>query len=179
MEDQQIISLILDSKTAHQGFDHLMKSYQKNLYYHVRQMVYLHEDTEDVLQNVWIKVFRHLKNFKGDSKLSTWLYKIATNESIDLLNKKSKQNYISVSEYQEKVINNLKTDAYFEGDDITIKLHQSIVKLPEKQQLVFKLRYFNEMSYKEIAALTDTSESALKSSYHFAQKKIEDYLKSI
>ena len=176
MEDQTIIKLINSPVTVQKGFEILLNTYQKKLYHHVRQMVYLHEDAEDVLQNVWLKVYKNIQNFRGDSQLSTWLYRIATNESIDLIKKRSKQKKISQLEYQEKAINNLKADQYFDGDQMTVKLHQAIVQLPEKQQLVFRLRYFEELSYKQIADITGTSESALKSSYHFAVKKIEDLL---
>ena len=140
-------------------------------------MVKSHDDADDVLQNTFIKVFRHIDNFKGDSKLYTWLYRIASNESITFLNKKARQLSISNEELQTRLVENLESDVYFEGDVIQLKLQKAIATLPEKQQLVFNMKYFQELTYVEISEITETSEGALKASYHHATKKIEAFLK--
>jgi len=156
----------------------LVEKYQERLYWHIRQMVKNHEDTDDVLQNVFIKVHRSIHSFKGDSKLYTWLYRIATNEAITFLNKRAKQYHISSEALQDRLINSLESDLYFEGDEIQIQLQKAIQTLPEKQQTVFRMKYFQDITYEELSEITDTSVGALKSSYHIATKKITDYLKS-
>ncbi len=139
-------------------------------------MVLNHEDTDDVLQNTFIKVFRHIDGFKGDSKLYSWMYRIATNESINFLNKKAKQLQVDMQTLQEQRVENLEEDVYFDGDEIQLKLQKAIVTLPQKQQLVFNMRYFDELKYDEISDILDTSVGALKASYHHARKKIEAIL---
>ena len=139
-------------------------------------MVLNHEDTDDILQNTFIKVFKHIDGFKGDSKLYSWMYRIATNESINFLNKKANQMNIDLQTLQEQSVENLKADVYFDGDEIQLKLQQAIVSLPHKQQLVFNMRYFDELKYEEMSDILDTSVGALKASYHHARKKIEAIL---
>lgn len=155
-----------------------MQLYQKPLYFHIRNIVLNHDDADDVLQNTFIKVFSNVKNFKGDSKLYSWIYRIATNESLTFLQQKAKKSGISNEELQGKLINNLESDVYFEGNEIELKLQKAITILPEKQQLVFKMKYYEEMKYEEMSEILDTSVGALKASYHIASKKIEEYLKS-
>ena len=135
-----------------------------------------HDDTDDVLQNTFIKVFRNIDNFKGDSKLFSWMYRIATNEAITHLKRNARHQNVSSEEIQQSIVNNLQSDVYFEGDEIQFKLQQAIAKLPQKQQLVFNMKYFDDMKYREIAEVLETSEGALKASYHIAVKKIEEYL---
>src|SRR5690606_21769380 len=135
-----------------------------------------HDDADDVLQNTFIKVYRHIHNFKGDSKLYSWLYRIATNEAITFLNSKAKQNNTTIEKIKDDSINNLKADVYFEGDEIQIKLQKAITSLPEKQQLVFNMKYFDKLTYEELSEILETSVGALKSSYHLAVKKITAYL---
>ncbi len=137
-----------------------------------------HDDADDVLQNTFIKVFQNLDKFKGESKLYSWIYRIATNESITFLNSKAKKNNTTTQEIQAKIIDNLEADAYFEGNEIQLKLQKAISVLPEKQQLVFKMKYFEELKYEQISDALGTSVGALKASYHIATKKIEDFLKS-
>lgn len=156
----------------------LLEQYQKPLYFHIRNIVLNHDDADDVLQNTFIKVFSNVKNFKGDSKLYSWMYRIATNEALTYLQQKAKKSGISNEELQNKSINNLESDVYFEGDEIQLKLQKAIAILPEKQQLVFKMKYFEEMKYEEMSQVLDTSVGALKASYHIASKKIEEFLKS-
>jgi RNA polymerase sigma-70 factor (ECF subfamily) len=137
-----------------------------------------HDDTDDVLQNTFIKVYQNLNKFKGDSKLFSWMYRIATNEALTFLNQKAKRGGISSETLQNKTIDNLKSDSYFDGDEIQIKLQKAIVTLPEKQQLVFKMKYFEELKYEQISEILGTSVGALKASYHHAVKKIEAFVTS-
>jgi RNA polymerase sigma-70 factor (ECF subfamily) len=139
-------------------------------------MVLNHDDADDVLQNTFIKVFGNLKNFKGDSKLYSWMYRIATNEAITFIQQRAKKQGISSEEAQQKAINKLESDVFFDGDDIQLKLQKAIAKLPDKQQLVFKMRYFEELKYEEMSEILETSVGALKASYHIAAKKIEEFL---
>lgn len=161
-----------------EAFQKLLLTYQKPLYNHIRNIVLNHDDTDDVLQNTFIKVFKNLKNFKGDSKLFSWIYRIATNEALTFLNQKAKKNGITSEALQNKAIDNLQADVYFDGDEIQIKLQKAIAILPEKQQLVFKMKYFEELKYEEISEIIGTSVGALKASYHHAVKKIESFVKS-
>ncbi|MEM1001517.1 MAG: sigma-70 family RNA polymerase sigma factor, partial [Bacteroidota bacterium] len=142
------------------------------------KIVITHEDADDALQNTFIKVFRSIDKFKGDSKLYSWLYRIATNESINQLKRNAKLQQISSEEYQQVAIDNLKADQYFDGNQIQIKLQQAIASLPQKQQLVFNMKYFDNLKYKDMADILETSEGALKASYHIAVKKIEAYLRA-
>ena len=154
----------------------LISTHKERLYWHIRKIVLNHEDTDDILQNTFIKVFKHIDTFKGDSKLYSWMYRIATNESLSFLNKKAKQMKTDLSDLQEQRVQNLKADVYFDGDEIQLKLQEAIISLPQKQQLVFNMRYFDDMKYEEISDILDTSVGALKASYHHARKKIESQL---
>ena len=165
----------LQSKTSKdKAFTDLLSQYKERLYWHIRNIVTSHEDTDDVLQNTFIKVFRNIDNFKGNSKLYTWLYRIATNEALTFLSNRAKQYQISNEELQQRLVNNLTADPYFEGDEMQLRLQKAIAELPQKQQLVFKMRYFQEMKYSDMSEILDTSEGALKASYHIAVKKIEE-----
>ena len=170
-EEKEFIQELLDEKTQNEAFQKLLFTYQKPLYNHIRNIVLNHDDTNDVLQNTFVKVFQHLKNFKGESKLFSWMYRIATNEALTFLNQKAKKNGITSETLQNKTIDNLKADIYFDGDEIQIKLHKAIARLPEKQQLIFKMKYFEELKYEEISAILGTTVGALKASYHLAVKK--------
>ena len=177
-EEQEFIQELLDPKTQNEAFQKLLLSYQKPLYHHIRNIVLNHDDTDDVLQNTFIKVFQNLKNFKGDSKLFSWMYRIATNESLTFIKQKAQKNKISTEELNARTIDNLQSDVFFDGNEIQIKLQKAIALLPTKQQLVFKMKYFEELKYEEIADILDTSVGALKASYHHAVKKIEAYVTS-
>ncbi|MEM7102108.1 MAG: sigma-70 family RNA polymerase sigma factor [Bacteroidota bacterium] len=166
-----------DDRTREQAFRLLVKTYQERLYWHIRRMVVEHDDANDVVQNTFIKVFRSIGKFKGDSKLYTWLYRIATNESITFINKKKKVVATSIDDEDLGLDRALKADSYFDGDDATAQLKAAIATLPEKQQLVFNMRYYDEMSYQDISDVLGTSVGALKASYHHAAKKIEHFLK--
>lgn len=179
MQDEKaFIEQLLDVKTQNQAFQILIKEYQRPLYNHIRNIVLNHDDTDDVLQNTFVKVFQHLKNFKGDSKLFSWMYRIATNEALTFLKQKANKHNLTSSELQNKTIENLKSDVYFDGNEIQIKLQKAIATLPEKQQLVFKMKYFEELKYEEISEIIGTSVGALKASYHHAVKKIEAFVTS-
>lgn len=175
-DEKEFIFSLLNPKTQNQAFQRLMKDYQKQLYAHIRNIVLSHDDADDVLQNTFIKVFQNLKNFKGESKLFTWMYRIATNEALTFLNQKAKKSGISSVELQNKTIDNLKADVYFDGNEIQFKLQKAIAQLPEKQQLVFKMKYFEDLKYEEISEIVGTSVGALKASYHHAVKKIEAFV---
>ncbi|SHJ27849.1 RNA polymerase sigma factor [Flavobacterium haoranii] len=177
-EEKDLINALLNPKTQNDAFRKLLQLYQRPLYNHIRNIVLDHDDTDDVLQNTFIKVYQNIKNFKGDSKLYSWLYRIATNESLTFLQQKAKKNGISNEEQKQKLINKLESDVYFDGDEIKIKLQKAIASLPEKQQLVFNMKYFEELKYEEISEIVNTSVGALKASYHLAVKKIEEFLKN-
>ncbi len=159
-----------------QAFRTLITLYKERLYWHIRNIVKSHDDADDVLQNTFIKVFKNIDNFKGDSKLFSWMYRIATNESITFINHNAKRLQTTSEEVQQLALNNLASDVYFEGSDIQIKLQKAIATLPEKQQLVFNMKYFQDLKYSELSEILETSEGALKASYHIAVKKIEAYL---
>jgi RNA polymerase sigma factor (sigma-70 family) len=175
-EEQEFIKKLLNPKTQNEAFKELLLDYQRPLYNHIRNIVLNHDDADDVLQNTFVKVFQYLKNFKGESKLFSWMYRIATNEALTFLNQKSKINGISSEELQNKTIDNLQADVFFDGNEIQLKLQKAIAILPEKQQLVFKMKYFEELKYEEISEILGTSVGALKASYHHAVKKIEAFV---
>lgn len=176
MEEKEFIKHLLDPKTQNKAFDTLLIQYQKPLYNHIRNIVLNHDDANDVLQNTFLKIFRYLKNFKGDSKLFSWMYRIATNEAITFLNQKAKISGVTSEALQSKLVENLTSDSYFDGDAIQLKLQKAIASLPEKQQLVFKMRYFEEIKYEDLSEILNTSVGALKASYHHAVKKIEMFM---
>lgn len=175
-EEKEFIKQLLHPETQNTAFEKLIEDFQRPLYAHIRSIVLNHDDASDVLQNVFIKVFRSLSKFKGESKLFSWVYRIATNESITFINQKAKKNNISNQEYAQREIDNLEADTYFDADAVQLKLQKAIVLLPEKQQLVFKMRYFQDLKYEEISSILGTTVGALKASYHHASKKIEEYM---
>ncbi len=177
-EEKRLIEQLQSNENNNTAFKELITLYKERLYWHIRNIVKSHDDTDDVLQNTFIKVHRNIKNFKGDSKLYSWLYRIATNEAITHINKNAKRLQISNEEVKNLAINNLVADVYFEGEEIQLKLQKALTTLPEKQQLVFNMKYFQYLKYKEISEILETSEGALKASYHIAVKKIEAYLKA-
>ena len=177
-EEKEFIKELLNPKTQNQAFKKLLQEYQKPLYNHIRTIVLNHDDTDDVLQNTFVKVFQYLNKFKGESRLFSWMYRIATNEALTFLNQKAKSNGVTSETLQNKTIDNLKADVYFDGNEIQIKLQKAIASLPEKQQLVFKMKYFEELKYEEISEILGTSVGALKASYHHAVKKIETFVKT-
>ncbi|NNT71438.1 sigma-70 family RNA polymerase sigma factor [Flavobacterium sp. IMCC34852] len=175
-EEKDFIRELLNPKTQNAAFQKLLRDYQRPLYNHIRNIVLNHDDADDVLQNTFVKVFQYLKDFKGDSKLFSWMYRIATNEAITFINQKAKRKGTTSEAMQTKMVDNLKADDYFDGNEIQIKLQKAIALLPEKQQLVFKMKYFEEIKYEELSEILGTSVGALKASYHHAVKKIEDFM---
>jgi RNA polymerase sigma-70 factor (ECF subfamily) len=177
-EEKNFIKELIDPRTQNTAFQKLLREYQKPLYQIIRNIVIDHDDAHDVLQNTFIKVFQNISKFKGDSKLFSWVYRIATNEAITFINNKAKRSKLTSAELQSKLVDNLQSDVYFEGDEIQLKLQKALVLLPERQQLVFKMKYFEELKYEEISEILGTSVGALKASYFHAVKKIEEYLNS-
>ena len=176
IDELQLVEQLKSNTNKEQAFKVLITLYKERLYWHIRNIVKLHDDTDDVLQNTFIKVYQNIHNFKGESKLYSWLYRIATNESITFLNKNAKKLQITTEEVQNLAIANLTADTYFEGDEIQLKLQKAIATLPQKQQLVFNMKYFEDLKFKDMSEILETSEGALKASYHIAVKKIEAYL---
>ncbi len=175
--EADLVSQLKDSNTQSKAFEVLVNTYKQKLYWHIRRIVLNHDDADDVLQNTFIKVYRNIDGFKAESKLYSWMYRIATNEALSFLKAKSKKQGISNEELQNQMLDNLQADVYFEGDEIQLKLQKAIAKLPEKQKLVFNMKYFQELKYEEISEILETSVGGLKASYHLAAKKIEAYLK--
>ncbi len=177
-EEERLLTSLQSDKDINSAFSKLVALYQQRLYWHIRNIVKSHDDTDDVLQNVFIKVYKNIKKFKGDSKLYSWLYRIATNESITFLNQKAKKYNITSQELSLQLVENLEADVYYEGDQMQLKLQRAIASLPQKQQQVFNMKYFQELKYREMSEILETSEGALKASYHLASKKIEEFLKN-
>lgn len=159
------------------GFQLLMDAFQKPIYHYIRRLVVSHEDAEDVLQEVFIRVFRHLGKFREESSLSTWIYRIATNESLRLLNGRKEGGMVSAEEVQQELLDKLKASDYVDYDnELAVKFQEAILSLPEKQRLVFNLRYYDELEYEEIARVLDAKTDALKVNYHYAKEKIKEYI---
>lgn len=177
MSDKHLIDRLKNPATKREAFHELVKTYQEKLYWHIRRMVINHDDTDDVLQNVFIKVWNSIETFREESMLYTWLFRIATNESLTHLAQQKRRNIFSGTIENDFMINNLKSDNYFDGSEIERKLQAAILKLPDKQRLVFNMKYFQEMKYTEMAEILETSVGALKASFHHAVKKIEEDLK--
>jgi RNA polymerase sigma-70 factor (ECF subfamily) len=178
LQEEDFIRELLDAKTREAAFKKLVQEYQRPLYNLIRSIVLNHDDSDDILQNTFIKIIQNIEKFKGESKLFSWMYRIATNEALTFMKSKAQKNKISNEQLQSKMIENLTSDVYFDGDEIQLKFQKAISILPEKQQLVFKMKYFEELKYEEISEILGTSVGALKASYHFAVKKIENFLKS-
>lgn len=174
--DSELLHQFRNPATKEAAFTAIIKKYQEKLYWHVRRMVVDHEDANDVLQNVFIRVWNGLENFREDSQLYTWLYRIATNECLTFLEQQKKKSAISLSDVESGLSNKIKADRHFDAAKLEWKLQMAIQQLPEKQRLVFNLRYYDEMPYEEMSRVLETSEGALKASYHHAVKKIEDYI---
>lgn len=175
-DETETLDALLNPATREQAFRRLIEETKRPLYGVVRKIVLDHDDADDVLQNTYVKIYRALPSFKGESRLFTWIYRIATNEALSFLREKNRRKGIKSSEYADYALENLRADAYFEGDEMAMLLQAAVAALPEKQKLVFQLKYFQELKYEEIAEITGTSVGALKASYFHAVKKIEDYV---
>ena len=179
MKDEKLlVKQLKNPDSQEEAFRNLMSLYKKRLYWHIRKIVLSHADADDVLQNTFIKVFKNIHSFKEDSKLYSWMYRIATNEAITFINKKAAKQHVDISELQHKMADDLQSDSYYSGDEIQQILQKAIVTLPQKQQLVFNMKYFDEIKYADMSEILGTSVGALKASYFHAVKKIELFLKS-
>ena len=177
-DETLLVAQLKNSDTQEQAFRNLMTLYKERLYWHIRKIVLSHDDADDVLQNTFIKIFKNIHSFKENSKLYSWMYRIATNEAITFINKKAANQHIDISDLQYKMADDLQEDQYYSGDEIQQLLQKAIFTLPQKQQLVFNMKYFDEMKYSEMSEILETSVGALKASYFHAVKKVEKFLKS-
>jgi RNA polymerase sigma factor (sigma-70 family) len=175
-QDLELLKLFRDPQTKEKGFTAIIRKYQEKLYWHIRRMVVDHDDANDVLQNVFIRVWNGLENFREDAQLFTWMYRVATNECLSFLEQQKKKSALSLNEVESGLSNRLVADKHFDASKLEWKLQLAIQQLPEKQRVVFNLRYFDEMPYEEMSKVLETSEGALKASYHHAVKKIEDFI---
>lgn len=173
-KDIEIIRLLKND--INKGFRIIVDKYSQKLYWHIRRLVILHEDADDALQNTFIKAWKNIEEFRSESTLYTWLYAIATNESLAVLNKRKKHSAVSLDDTDSFFANSLEGSTWFDGDEAQIKLQNAILQLPDKQRIVFNLKYFDEMTYEDMSKVLKTTEGALKASYHHAVKKIEKYL---
>lgn len=176
MEDSELIEKLKNEDTRNYAFNLLVRKYQERIYWHIRKMVIDHDDSDDLVQEVFIKVWKYLDNFRGDSKLYTWIYRIATNECLNFLSKKKKRFFLPIVDVEKELSEILDSGNYISGDEVQMKLQKALLKLPTKQRLVFNMKYFDNMKYEQIAEITKTSVGALKASYHHAVKKIEKIL---
>jgi len=178
LDDTSLLAQFQHPATKEKGYTGIVKKYQEKLYWHIRRMLVDHEDTNDVLQQVLIKIWNGLDNFREDSKLFTWMYRIATNETLTFIEKQKKRATVSLDQDVDGFQDKIKADSNFNENQLIWKLQLAIKSLPEKQQLVFNLRYYDEMPYYQMSELLETSEGALKASYHLAAKKIEEIIKN-
>jgi len=178
ISDKELVSLFKSKSQKKEAFTLIVKKYQERLYWHIRNIVLIHDDADDVIQNTFIKIWENLSNFNEEAKLFTWMYRIATNESLNFLNKRKKHRLLSLGDHEKTLENTLIGDPWFNGNEAQKKLQEALLSLPEKQRLVFNMKYFQELKYKEIADILDTSVGALKASYHHAVKKIEFFITS-
>jgi RNA polymerase sigma-70 factor (ECF subfamily) len=176
LDDKELLMQFKNAATKEKAFTGIIKKYQERLYWHIRRMVVHHEDANDVLQNMFIKVWNGLDNFREDSQLYTWLYRIATNECLSFIEQQKRKAAISLSDVENGLSEKLKSEQSFDGNKIEWKLQLAMQTLPEKQRVVFNLRYYDEMPYEEMSRVLETSQGALKASYHHAVKKIENYI---
>jgi RNA polymerase sigma-70 factor (ECF subfamily) len=175
--DQDIIEKILNPNTKNYGFNILMETYQEKVYWLIRRMVVSHDESSDISQEVFVKVWKNLSKFKGESKLYTWIFRIATNEALTHLRKKKRRFFIPIVDVEHELASTLESDSHYSGDEIEMKLQKAILTLPEKQRLVFNMKYFEEMKYKDMSEVLEVSVGGLKAQYHHAVKKIEIILK--
>lgn len=173
--DAELLAMLALPRHKATAFSSIVRLYQERIYWHIRKMVLSHDDANDVLQNTFIKAWNGLDGFRGDSQISTWFYKIATNETLTFLANKRQRNHTSMDDDEKMMLQNLQSDTYFDGDEVQLMLQKAILTLPEKQRLVFNMKYFDDITYEEMEAILGTTVGALKASYHIAVKKIEKY----
>jgi RNA polymerase sigma-70 factor (ECF subfamily) len=177
IDDQEILALFQQEETQQKAFNILVRKYQERVYWLVRKMVIDHDDANDITQDAFVKVWRNLGNFQGNSQLYTWIYKIATNECLTFLSRKKRKFFLPIHDINKELTRKLESSAYISADELQLKLQKAILTLPDKQRLVFNMKYYDDLKYEEISEILGTSVGALKTSYHLASKKIEEYLK--
>lgn len=177
LKDQEIVEKFKQPESKNYAFNMLVRTYQERIYWHIRKMVIDHEDANDLTQEVFVKVWKNLHKFQGKSQLYTWIYKIATNECLNFLTKKRKKFFVPIVDVKSELLSKLESSEHVSGDEIQLKLQKALLTLPDKQRLVFNMKYFDEMKYDDISEVVGTSVGALKASYHLAVKKIEKFLK--
>ncbi|MFO7879628.1 MAG: sigma-70 family RNA polymerase sigma factor [Bacteroidales bacterium] len=177
LSDKEIIKMFREDNPDY-AFHFLVQKYQERLYFVIRKILIVHEDTDDILQESFIKIYQNLGEFRGDSELFSWMYRIAVNEALNYLRKQKRKHVFSPVSYEDKLSQNLSADAYFDGDEAEARLQKAILSLPQKQRLVFNMKYYDNLKYDDMSEILKTSTGALKASYHHAVKKIEKYLKS-
>jgi len=175
--DSAILEMCRNKDSMNYGFHLLVNKYQQKVYWHVRRMVFNHEDANDIVQDIFVKIWKNLDSFRKESQLYTWIYRIATNETLSFIKKKKRKHLLSLTGYENYIADKLMDDNFFTGDEIHLRLQMALLKLPEKQRLVFNMKYYDEMKYNEISEVLGTSVGALKASYHIAVKKIENSVK--
>ena len=178
-ENTELISRLRDPKTVEEAYSEVIKAYTEPLYWQIRKMVQTHDDADDVLQNTFMKAWMNLENFRGEAKLSTWLYKIAINESLSYIERERRRAGVSIDDEEARQAALIESDEYIDGDQLALDLRKAVASLPEKQRLVFNMKYFDDLKFDEISNILGTSVGALKASYHLAVKKIENFFKRI
>lgn len=176
MEDKDLLDKIRNPETLHYGFNLLVRSYQQRVYSHVRKMVIDHDDADDITQEVFIKIHKYIGTFREDSQLFTWIYRIATNECLSFLQRKKRRFFLPLGDVAAELSAKLDATPSLNGDEIQLKLQKALLRLPDKQRLVFNMKYYEDLTYEEMSEITNTSVGALKASYHHAVKKIEEYI---
>jgi RNA polymerase sigma factor (sigma-70 family) len=176
LEDRELLSKIRQPETRNYGFNMLVRTYQQRVYAHVRKMVIDHDDADDITQETFIKIHKHIDGFREDAQLFTWIYRIATNECLTFLQKKKRRFFLPIGDVTGELSAKLDTHPGLSGDEIQLKLQKALLQLPDKQRLVFNMKYFEDLTYEQIAEITQTSVGALKASYHYAVKKIEELI---
>jgi len=174
-----LVAINTNRKAKEKAFNYLVSTYQEPIYWHIRKLVLLHEDANDVTQNCFIKAYKGIKNFKGKSSIKTWLFSIAYNESMNFLNKKKRRLRLSDESYNDQLLNELQEDVYFSGDEIELKFQKALLELPPQQKSIFLMRYHEDLKFKDIAQILNKSEGAIKASYHIATKKLKYYLNNL
>jgi RNA polymerase sigma factor (sigma-70 family) len=178
LEDKELLEKVRQPETKNYGFNLLVRAYQQKVYWHVRKMVIDHDDADDITQEVFIKIYKHIDTFREDSQLFTWIYRIATNECLSFLQRKKRRFFLPIGDVAAELTSKLDSAPYLSGDEIQTRLQKALLKLPDKQRIVFNMKYFEDLTYEDISEITNTSVGALKASYHHAVKKIEDFLQS-
>ncbi len=178
MSDKELLEMFRNHETQSYAFNLIVRKYQERLYWHIRKIIICHDDSDDVIQNTFLKVWTGLENFREDSQLFTWLYRIATNEALTFLKKKRNKFFLPLMDVEQQLMQTLETSPHIDGNEIQVKLQKAILTLPEKQRVVFNMKYFEELKYEDISEILGTSVGALKASFHHAVKKIEKYMET-